>query len=122
MQDKSPIYYNREGLTTLSQTPTGKALALRQKLTAHMREVLVRQLDAREIHCVSLDPTDPSFTLWWGSFTTGSLNLATLCHEIENGLQDADGVQLLEVTTLTSRDTSPVRYRVKLSFDLHMYE
>lgn len=122
LNERSPIYYNREGLTTQSQTPTGKVLALRQKLTAHMREVLVRQLDAREIHCVSVDPTDPSFTLLWVSFTTGSFNLGTLCHEIEKGLQDAEGVQLLEATTLTSRDTTPVRYRVKLSFDLHMYE
>jgi hypothetical protein len=122
MQDKSPIYYNREGLVTQSQTPTGKLAALRQKLTAHMREVLVRQLDARDIQCVSLDPTDPSFTLWWGSFTTGSLNPGTIAHAIESGLTDAEGVRLLEVSTMTSRDTTPVRYRVKLSFDLHMYE
>ena len=123
MQDKSLIYYNREGLTTLSQTPTGKALALRQKLTAHMREVLVRQLDAREIHCVSVDPTDPSFTLLWVSFTTGSFNLSTLAHEIDQGLRDvANGVRMLEISTLTSRDTVPVRYRIKVSFDLLKYE
>lgn len=122
LNEKSPIYYNREGLNTQPQTPTGKLAALRLKLTAHMREVLVRQLDAREVHCVQLDPTDPSFTLLWVSFTTGSLNLATICHEVERGLTDAEGVVLLEATTLTSRDTAPVRYRVKLSFDLHMYE
>ena len=122
MQDKSLIYYNREGLTTLSQTPTGKLAALRQKLTAHMREVLVRQLDAREIHCVSLDPTDPSFTVLWVSFTTLSLNLGSITQEIESGLRDVDGVLLLEVSTMTSRDTSTVRYRIKLSFDLLKYE
>lgn len=122
MQDKSPIYYNREGLVTQSQTPTGKLAALRQKLTAHMREMLVRQLDARDIQSESMDPTDPSFTLLWVSFTTGSLNLGTICHEIEKGLTDAEGVQLLEATTLTNRDTVPVRYRIKVSFDLLRYE
>ena len=122
LNEKSPIYYKRDGLNTQSQTPTGKVAALRQRLTAHMREVLVRQLDAREIHCVQLDPTDPSFTLLWISFTTGSLNLATICHEVEKGLTDAEGVALLEATTLTSRDTAPVRYRIKVSFDLLKYE
>lgn len=122
MQDKSPIYYNREGLVTQSQTPTGKLAALRQKLTAHMREVLVRQLDARDIQSESMDPTDPSFTLLWVSFTTGSFNLSTLTIEIDHGLRDADGVRMLEISTLTSRDTVPVRYRIKVSFDLPFYE
>jgi hypothetical protein len=88
-----------------------------------MREVLVRQLDARDIQSESMDPTDPSFTLLWVSFTTGSFNLSTLAHEIDQGLRDvANGVRMLEISTLTSRDTVPVRYRVKLSFDLHRYE
>lgn len=122
LNERSPIYYNREGLNTQSQTPTGKLAALRQKLTAHMREVLVRQLDARDIQSESMDPTDPSFTLLWVSFTTGSFNLSTLAHEIDRALNAEQGVRLLEISTLTSRDTVPVRYRIKVSFDLLKYE
>ena len=123
LNERSPIYYNREGLNTQSQTPTGKLAALRQKLTAHMREMLVRQLDARDIQSEGFDPTDPSFTLLWVSFTTGSFNLSTLAHEIDQGLRDvANGVRMLEISTLTSRDTVPVRYRIKVSFDLLKYE
>jgi hypothetical protein len=70
-----------------------------------------------------MDPTDPSFTLLWVSFTTGSFNLSTLAHEIDQGLRDvANGVLLLEASTMTSRDTVPVRYRIKVSFDLLKYE
>lgn len=122
LNERSPIYYNREGLVTQSQTPTGKLAALRQKLTAHMREVLVRQLDARDIQSESMDPTDPSFTLLWVSFTTGSFYLSTLTPEIDRALNAEQGVRLLEISTLTSRDTVPVRYRIKVSFDLLKYE
>lgn len=126
LHEKTPIFYKRDGLVTTSQQDSKPVATLRQRLTAHMREMLIRQLDAQDIQSVSIDPTSPQFTLLWVTFAVSALSYPTLWYvaeRIADGLQgDEDVVTLLELSVLTNPDTTPMRYRMKLAFDLTKYE
>lgn len=124
MQDQTPIYYRRDTLRTEPQDESRKVKLLRERLTSNMRRMLIDHADAKQCECVGFDPTDPSFTVIYLSFSVTTRMVWYVAKQIADGLAEAEneGVELYELTALTNLSSAdPHRFRVKLVIDVEKY-